>query len=157
MKKIALILVVFLIGITSVSALDCDKCSDCNGDSQCIANYCDGDIDNCQVSTTGYSKIQCGEITVPKLVPKLVSTIVTVIQIIIPVLIIIFGMIDFTKATTASKDDDRKKNQQTFLKRLIAGVLVFVVFAVVKTVFNIVDSDNGSMWECVNCIINNKC
>ena len=111
------------------------------------------------VVTQTYDKVTCGELTLPAIGPKIVSTIVTIIQIAVPVVLIIFGSLDLMKAVTAGKEDEIKKSQQLFLKRLMTGAIVFLLFAIVKFIVGIVVpiSANGSMWNCVNCFISGIC
>ena len=83
------------------------------------------------------------------------STIILVIQIAVPIILVIFGMMDLMKGVMASKEDEIKKGQQTFIKRLIAAAIVFFVVAIVKLVFSFVaDDENGNMLNCANCFIN---
>ena len=49
------------------------------------------------------------------------------IKYIIPVAVIILGSLDFIKATASDKDDDVKKAQGNFVKRLIAAALIFLI------------------------------
>lgn len=92
-------------------------------------------------------------------IPKTVSMIVTLIKIAVPVLLAVFGMLDLTKGIMQQKEDEIKKGQQLFIKRLIAGVLVFFVFSVVQFVIGLVadGSDRKGIMDCVQCFINNKC
>ena len=102
--------------------------------------------------------LDCGTanaITLDSMLPDLISTIVTLIKIGVPILLIIFGMLDLGKAVMAQKEDEIKKGQQTFVKRLIAAVVVFLVVFIVQIVFNLVANDNdGNIWGCVDCFIN---
>lgn len=86
-------------------------------------------------------------------IPNLVSTIIKVIQIVVPILLVVLGMIDFLKGVMAQKEDEIKKGQQTFIKRAIAGILVFFVIAIVKFLFSQVSGD-GDMMSCVSCFLN---
>lgn len=61
------------------------------------------------------------------------------IRIIVPILIIVLGMLDFGKAVLAGKEDNMKKAQSTFIKRLIAGVIVFFVPLLVDLVMDLAD------------------
>lgn len=95
-------------------------------------------------------------------VPEIVSTIVNAIKIAVPILLVIFGSIDLVKGITAQKDDEIKKGQQIFIKRLIAGALVFFVFMVVQLVISLAAGNSGkansqNIMTCVNCFINNNC
>lgn len=100
--------------------------------------------------------VQCGNgiLTVDRMVPDIISLIVTLIKIGVPVLLIIFGMLDLGKAVMAQKEDEIKKSQQTFLKRLLSAALVFFVFVIVQTVFNLVAKKETKVWNCISCFIN---
>lgn len=82
-----------------------------------------------------------------------VHTIVLIIQIVVPILLVVFGMMDLVKAVIAGKEDEIKKSQMTFVKRLIAGALVFFVFVIVKMLVSFVADDDGIM-NCANCFLN---
>lgn len=103
--------------------------------------------------------VSCGDglITdLPATIPKVVHIIYLIIQIAVPVLLVVFGSLDFVKAIVQSKDEEIKKGQQIFIKRLIAGVLIFFVFAVVKLVISFAgDSNKAKIMNCASCIINN--
>ena len=91
-------------------------------------------------------------------IPSLVSSIVTTIKIVVPILLVIFGMLDLMKGITAQKDDEIKKGQQIFIKRLISGALVFLVFTIVQLLISFVASDENDKFSgCVNCFINGDC
>ena len=78
-------------------------------------------------------------------IPDLVSLIVKIIWIAVPILLVVFGSIDLVKGVMAQKEDEIKKGQQTFVKRLIAGIIVFFVIAVVKLVISAVAHDDNVM------------
>ena len=63
-------------------------------------------------------------------------------------------MIDLMKAVIAQKEDEIKKAQMTFVKRLIAGALVFFVIVIVKMLISFVADDSKNIMNCVNCFIN---
>ena len=87
--------------------------------------------------------------------PNMVHTIILVIQIAVPVLLVIFGMIDLFKGMIAQKEDEIKKGQQTFIKRLIAAAIVFFVIVIVKLLIGFVaGKDNDTIMGCANCFIN---
>lgn len=48
-----------------------------------------------------------------------------IIKLIVPLLLIVFGVFDFVKAIFASNDDEIKKAQKSFIKRLIIAVIIF--------------------------------
>ncbi len=84
-----------------------------------------------------------------------VHYIILIIQIVIPILLVIFGSIDFLKAVVAQKDDEIKKGQQTFIKRIIAAVIVFFVVAIVRLVVSFAadKDDKDTILDCFNCFL----
>ena len=107
--------------------------------------------------------VSCGEgesriDNIPSLIPKVVSIAYTVIQIAVPVVLVIVGSLDLFKGLSAQKEDDIKKGQQMFIKRLVVAALVFFVFVIVKVVISFVaDSSSISIMDCAQCFIENKC
>jgi len=85
-----------------------------------------------------------------------IGHIVRLAKILIPIVIIAYGALDFFKAVTGSKDDEIKKSARSLIFRLIAGVCIFFLPAVISLAFSWVDgwSDNyeGSFNECFKCI-----
>ena len=55
---------------------------------------------------------------------------------IVPALVIILSIIDFLKAIGADKDDEMKKAQSRFVKRLIAAALIFIVPFIIEFVLD---------------------
>ena len=92
-------------------------------------------------------------------IPEVVSTIITVIKIVVPVLLVIFGMLDLMKGITAQKEDEIKKGQQIFIKRLISGALVFFVVTIVQLIISFVadEEDEADMMTCAKCFITGDC
>ena len=98
-----------------------------------------------------------GNFTFEGLFPEVISIIVTIIKIGVPILLIILGMIDLGKAVMAQKEDEIKKGQGLFIKRLIAAILVFlVVFAVQIVVRFIAKGDKQSIMSCIHCFVNGE-
>lgn len=85
---------------------------------------------------------------------KIVKYVILIIQISVPVLLVVLGTLDMLKSIASQKEDDIKKGRSTFIKRLIAAVIVFFVFAIVKFVISIVagNTKDGIM-NCANCFI----
>lgn len=105
------------------------------------------------------SVVSCGNITnIPSKIPQIISIGVIIIQIAVPVLLVIFGMLDLFKGIMAQKEDEIKKGQQIFIKRLISGALVFFVFVIVKVVISFAaDNASANIIDCMDCFISNKC
>lgn len=85
-----------------------------------------------------------------------VHTIILLIQIVVPILLVIFGMLDLAKGVMAQKEDEIKKGQQTFIKRLIAAAIVFFVITIVKMLISFVadGTSDTSVYGCVKCFLN---
>ena len=110
------------------------------------------------------SKVYCGReeqgrlTQIPKKVPELTSTAVTIIQIAIPIILVILGSLDLFKGITAGKEDEMKKGQQLFVKRLITGAMIFFIVVIVKFFISIVaDTNESNMADCIECFISNDC
>lgn len=88
--------------------------------------------------------------------PYLVSTAILIIKIVVPILLIIFGMLDLGKAVVASKEDEIKKGQQTFLKRVISAVIVFFVIQIVQLLVSFISNSDQNVSRCFNCFVNGK-
>ena len=122
-------------------------------------------IDFVQADTyNNYDKnavVSCGDnllTNIPSLIPQVINIVYIAIQIAVPIVLVIMGMLDLFKAISAQKDDDIKKAQQIFIKRLISAALVFFVFVVVKFVISLVADNNGSrILECADCFISGEC
>ena len=64
-------------------------------------------------------------------------------------------MLDLGKAVMAQKEDEIKKSQQLFIKRLISAVLVFLVVFIVQIVIGLVAGDDSSnITNCIDCFLN---
>ena len=109
----------------------------------------------------GGVKVACGNINnIPSKVPEMTSLLVNVIQVIIPLALIIFGLIDLGKGVMAQKEDEIKKGQQTFIKRLVIGAILFFIFAITKLLISAVSSDSkesNNIISCMDCFIKNNC
>lgn len=90
-------------------------------------------------------------------IAKITSMAVTILKIAVPVLLIIWGMLDLGKAVMAQKEDEIKKGQQTFIKRLVAAALVFFIVTIVGLVIKLIGGDKDGAWGCAKCFINGGC
>ena len=103
--------------------------------------------------------ITCGalgsDVAIDTKIVDVVHVIILAIQIFVPIVLVIFGMLDLAKAVMGQKEDEIKKGQQTFIKRIIAAAIVFFVITIVKMVLSFLagGTENGSIYQCVNCFI----
>ena len=106
--------------------------------------------------------VNCMGVDVPNILPNIVSLAVGIIQVVVPILLIIMGMLDLGKAVMASKEDEIKKAQTLFIKRIVAAVLVFFIVAIVQLVFGLLADADGSdgsidkegITECMDLFLN---
>ena len=110
-------------------------------------------------SALAISKVSCGNVTgIPKKIPEITSYIMTIVQIAVPVILVIIGSIDLIKGITSQKEDEVKKNQKIFVKRLVIAVLIFFIIVIVKFIISLVaDSSSGNISSCIDCFLNNSC
>ncbi|MEG0577246.1 MAG: hypothetical protein RR500_05260 [Bacilli bacterium] len=98
---------------------------------------------------------------IPAKLAYIVALAIRFFQVIIPILLIIWGMLDLGRAVMEQKEDDIKKRQGTFIKRLTAAAIVFFVITIVKLLVNLVaggdgQADAASITSCINSVINCK-
>lgn len=100
--------------------------------------------------------VGCGNVTeIPKKIPELTSLAVTIIEIAVPVLLVVMGTIDLFKGITAQKEDEIKKGQQIFIKRLIVGAIIFFIVVIVRLLISVVAEENSqNIIECIDCFFN---
>lgn len=107
-----------------------------------------------QITCGGGNK---GIITMDSVIPTTTSLLVNIIKIGIPVILIVLGMIDLGKAVMAQKEDEIKKSQMMFVKRLISAALVFFVVAIVQLVFGLfagkTEKNKEDIWDCISCFV----
>lgn len=94
-------------------------------------------------------------VTFDSKLPDTIHIVILILQIAVPILLVIFGSIDFVKAMTSQKDDEIKKGQKTFISRIIAGVIIFFIVAIVKLVISFAAGDDSStILNCADCFLN---
>lgn len=69
----------------------------------------------------------------------MINTIMGYIRIIVPILIILFGTVDFAKAVIAGKEENMKKAQGDFAKRVLIGVAIFFVPLLVNVIMDLAE------------------
>lgn len=95
-------------------------------------------------------------VEIPGKIVNIVHMIIIIMKFGIPLLLIVFGMLDLGKAVMASKEDEIKKGQQMFIKRLIAAIIVFLVIVVVELVIGVAAGDDESegIITCIDGFVN---
>ena len=85
------------------------------------------------------------------------SNIIDIIKVLTPVYLVIMGSIGFGKAIISQKEDEIKKAQAAFIKKIIAGAAVFFVIIFAEWITNLitkVGGDASGAMSCVNALLN---
>ena len=106
--------------------------------------------------------VSCGNsIEFPAAIPRVVHLVVEFSKYGIPVVLIIYGMIDFFKATVSQKAEDMTKFKSKFIKRVIIAVIIFCSVAIIQLFFAFLSNadksgsvDSDSIEKCLNCFVN---
>ena len=96
--------------------------------------------------------ISCGGSAFPKMAIDTAHTIFLILQIVTPLVIIVLGMLDYMKAVTATINE-MDKHKKTFIRRLTAGAMVFVVTTLVQMIVGFTSDSNQTNASCVTCIV----
>lgn len=99
--------------------------------------------------------IACVDIALPDFLGYFVSLIYIAIRIGVPILLIIVGMFDMGRAIVAKKEEDVKKAQQLLVKKIVVGVIVFLLPYFVELVIKIATRDNQVV-DCIKRLIDYK-
>ena len=101
-----------------------------------------------------YKKISCNGNEIPYILAQITSITIFVIEILVPIIIIVLGMVDLTKSVMTQKEDEIKKGWQILIKRIVVGLLVFLVIVAVKFIIGIIPDNH--VVECIDCFVNNN-
>lgn len=126
-----------------------------------IYHYCSGkcEMNEIRCSDVSIKYKHCGTTTeIPAALPTFIHNIITIIKIFIPIMLIILGMIDFAKAIVTNDEKVMNNSKNTFIKRIIAAISVFLIIAITQFIFSAIGgNDANNMISCINCFINNIC
>jgi NADH:ubiquinone oxidoreductase subunit 6 (subunit J) len=89
----------------------------------------------------------------------IIRLVYNAIKIGVPIILIVVGMFDMGKAITQQKEDEIKKAQSLLVKKAVAAVIVFLMFAIVQLLVGLVSSNdpttgNNSTIDCIDKILN---
>lgn len=135
--------------------------------STCLIRTVDAKNSNDFTQSEFVGNMTCGGIATDgkglafhKSLPSFTNKLYDILKVLTPVIIIVTGMLDMLKATTAQKEDEMKKAQKKFLNRLLAGIVVFLIFAIVEVVVGLIAKGNSdNVMNCIECFLSdyNKC
>ena len=96
---------------------------------------------------------------IPSILPKITSSIYNTVMVVVPVALILLGSVDLVKGIMSQKEDEIKKGRDSLIKRLITGVIVFLIVMLVKLFVNIINGGNDSskIIGCIDCFVSNDC
>lgn len=93
------------------------------------------------------AKITCSELFGDKndenSLAYLIDQVLGYVRVIVPILIILLGTLDLAKAVIASKEDEIRKAQSIFIRRVLIGVAVFFIPLLVDVIMWLADI----VWE----------
>ncbi|MBE6148450.1 MAG: hypothetical protein E7167_03030 [Firmicutes bacterium] len=130
-KKIALVLIMFFLGVTMVSAHEMGL--------------------NLAINT---GNVVCHDVGVLKAM-RIIAIVIIVIKVMVPVLLIIMGIKDLAKAVIEGDDGDIKKFFPLFLARFCTGVFVFFIPTIVYAILSVAqgyDTTKAKFTDCGKCL-----
>lgn len=112
---------------------------------------CEGD--NCNISLDSF----CNMSTVARTL-KFLGLLFSILKILVPTIIIVIGFVNLFKIITSGKYEDAKKYSTSIFKRVLIGVLIFLLPEIIYALFNAADSfiepnDTSKFSNCVDCVL----
>lgn len=101
-----------------------------------------------------YTVTDCEGLLSQNFIEKM-NSYLNIVKYAVPILLIALGIFDFSKAVLSSSEDEMKKSQSTFIKRLVIALLFFLV----PTIVNLILTLANKVWPIIipnSCEITNK-
>lgn len=140
-KYLLILLTVLLLGTTKTYALNKNDYRSINNNLVQNVNKIESNIKS--PNLINILEVGCNDIFGDKNNPDSLSHLINEIlqypRIIVPIIVIGLGTLDLAKAVIASKEDEMKKAQKTFAKRVIIGVAFFLIPAFVNLIMWLAD------------------
>lgn len=121
--------------ITNMTAYLAVKTTKSNYDKK-LTEVFSGGIGSTEIDIDYTTNVTCDELFDAS-IKKIINDILGYVRIIVPILVITLGTLDFAKAVMASKEDEMKKAQKTFIKRVVIGVAFFFTPAIVNVLMDL--------------------
>ncbi len=94
---------------------------------------------------------------------RIIGYVIAIAKWVVPMILIIFGIVDFTKASISSDDKALSKAASSLLKRVVAGLIVIFIPTIAIAILNfiqvskgIADETNTNFGACTKCIFDPK-
>ncbi len=117
------------------------------------------DSDDEKLTRLNYDSICAEENPGIRQAAKIVGYVVAIIKWVVPLIIIALGAVDFFKAMIANDDKEISKAGQKLIKRIIFGVVVFLIPTIIKAFIGFLEITNGiekdedtNFGACTKCI-----
>ena len=130
---------------------ECVSCRDDNSDIEGLSDL-RGLYEEFAAERDIYVVVGCKGLLGQDLINK-IKSYTNIIKIVVPIILLGFGIVDFAKAVFSGSDDDMKKSQKNFIKRLGIAILIFFVptiidllLAVANKVWGIISPDSCGLF-----------
>lgn len=100
--------------------------------------------------------VYCNGSYLPYELSELSRNIINLIQLFVPVIIIITGIVELAKSVIAGDEKKMDEAKPKLLRKFIAGIIIFLVFAIVKLGIGFLGSNSSGFLECASYFINEE-
>ncbi len=141
--SIAFVFAILFIGINDIDALEKKKVNNNIFNSISEVSIADDifvNTDKNMFILAGGGKLDC-DVLLSTDTKAFLKKILGYIKIFAPLLVIVFGMLDFIKATVSQDNDALKKAGSKFFKRLAAAALLFIFPALIQFLLDVIKID----------------
>ena len=87
---------------------------------------------------------------------NIIRFVYNAVKIGVPIILVVVGMFDMGKAITQQKEDEIKKAQTLLVKKAVAALIVFLMFAFAQLIVSLVADDKDTTISCIDSILNGK-
>ena len=88
---------------------------------------------------------------------RIIGYVVAIIKWVAPLMIIVFGILDFSKAVVSSDENALNKATKSLARRLISGVIIFFIPTIITAILNVLEYANiihdSAFESCTKCIL----
>jgi len=129
-NKIKYILIGVLMFMCSINTVFADTVSNVNlNNEKVVATFAENKVE----------ELPSCEVLINEELRGLLNKYMSWIRVLVPVALIALCMVDLGKAVIAGKEDEMKKAQSTLIKRLIMGLVIFLVPTIVNFTIDFAD------------------